>query len=46
MRLIAEAIGDSLGLPVASIAPENAAEHFGFVGHFFGTTMTARSASS
>jgi nucleoside-diphosphate-sugar epimerase len=40
---IAHAIGESLGLPVSSIAPEDAAEHFGFVGDFFATTMTASS---
>jgi nucleoside-diphosphate-sugar epimerase len=43
-RAIAEAIGHSLGLPVVSVAPENAAEHFGFVGHFFGMDMSASSA--
>ncbi|WNV87139.1 NAD-dependent epimerase/dehydratase family protein [Umezawaea sp. Da 62-37] len=43
-RAIAEAIGRAFGLPVESIPAENAAEHFGFVGHFFGTTMTASSA--
>jgi nucleoside-diphosphate-sugar epimerase len=43
-RTIAEALGRALGLPVAAIAPEDAAEHFGFVGHFFGLTMTASSA--
>jgi len=43
-REIAEAIGHALGLPVASIAPEDAAEHFGFVGAFFGMDMSASSA--
>lgn len=33
-REIAEAIGHHLGLPVTSIAPEDAAEHFGFLGPF------------
>lgn len=42
-RAIAEAIGTTLGLPVASVAPENAGEHFGFVGRFFGLTMSASS---
>ncbi|WP_448061058.1 SDR family oxidoreductase [Cellulomonas hominis] len=42
-RTIAEALGAALGLPVASIAPEDAGEHFGFVGHFFGQTVTASS---
>jgi nucleoside-diphosphate-sugar epimerase len=43
-RDIAEAIGRSLGLPVESVAPENAAEHFGVVGSFFGLDMSASSA--
>lgn len=34
MRDIAEAIGRRLGLPTVSIAPEQALEHFGFVGMF------------
>ncbi|HSV03981.1 MAG TPA: SDR family oxidoreductase [Phenylobacterium sp.] len=34
MRDIAEAIGRRLGLPAVSIAPEQAMEHFGFVGMF------------
>ncbi|MFF1919837.1 SDR family oxidoreductase [Streptomyces sp. NPDC058221] len=40
-RAIAEAIGDSLGLPVGSVAPQDAGAHFGFVGSFFASTMTA-----
>lgn len=43
-RDIAEAIGRSLGLPVESIAPEEAGEHFGFIGGFFGMDMAASSA--
>jgi len=43
-RAIAEAIGSALDVPVVSVAPENAAEHFGFVGSFFGMTMSASSA--
>lgn len=42
-RTIAEAIGDFLGLPVVAIAPEAASAHFGVVGRFFGSTMTASS---
>lgn len=34
-REIAEAIGRVLGLPVRSIEPEAAADHFGFLGMFF-----------
>jgi len=40
-REIAEAIGRTLDLPVVSVAPENAVEHFGFIGRFFGLDMSA-----
>ncbi|WP_245633031.1 NAD-dependent epimerase/dehydratase family protein [Luteipulveratus mongoliensis] len=40
-RTIAEALGRALDLPVTSVAPGDADEHFGFVGGFFRTTMTA-----
>lgn len=43
-RSIAEALGEALRLPVTSIDPADAAQHFGIVGHFFGQTMTASSA--
>jgi nucleoside-diphosphate-sugar epimerase len=43
-RAIAQAIGDRLGIPVASVAPEDAAEHFGWIGAFFGVDMPASSA--
>jgi len=43
-RVIAEAIGDQLGLPARSIAPEDAAEHFGWIGMFFGLDLPASSA--
>ncbi|HEY2270970.1 MAG TPA: hypothetical protein VGI96_50735 [Streptosporangiaceae bacterium] len=33
-RELAEAIGRNLGVPTASITPEDAAEHFGFLGMF------------
>ncbi|MGW5868743.1 SDR family oxidoreductase [Streptomyces sp. NPDC055239] len=42
-KAIAEAIGRSLGLPVESVAPQDAGAHFGFVGGFFASTMTASS---
>ncbi|OXM54361.1 SDR family oxidoreductase [Amycolatopsis alba] len=42
-REIAEAIGRTLDVPVVSVAPENAAEHFGFVGRFFALDMSASS---
>jgi hypothetical protein len=37
-------IGRHLGLPVVSIAPEDAAEHFGWMGMFFGIDAPASSA--
>jgi nucleoside-diphosphate-sugar epimerase len=40
-RRIAEAIGEVLGLPTTSIDPDDAVEHFGFIGRFFGAEMTA-----
>ncbi|GMA23653.1 hypothetical protein GCM10025864_14120 [Luteimicrobium album] len=42
-RAIAESLGRALGLPVTSVAPEDADEHFGFVGAFFAMTMAASS---
>jgi nucleoside-diphosphate-sugar epimerase len=43
-REIAEVIGRKLDLPVASIDPEAAAEHFGWMGAFFGLDAPASSA--
>ena len=43
-RKIAEVIGRHLELPVVSIAPEDAAEHFGWIGMFFGIDAPASSA--
>lgn len=40
---IAQALGQALGLPVASIDPQRAGEHFGDVGHFFGQALTGSS---
>lgn len=37
------AIAEALGLPVASIDPAAAGEHFGFIGRFFAQGMTASS---
>jgi nucleoside-diphosphate-sugar epimerase len=42
-RAIAEAIGDALKLPVVSVDPLNAAEHYGVVGSFFGMSLTGSS---
>ena len=38
-RVIAEAIGSGLGLPVESIAPDDVAAHFGWIGTFFGMDL-------
>lgn len=43
-REIAEGIGAALGVPVVSVAPEEAMAHFGFIGRFFGMDMRATSA--
>lgn len=43
-RSIAEAIGQNLGVPVVSVASEDAAEHFGFLAGFFGLDSPASSA--
>jgi nucleoside-diphosphate-sugar epimerase len=43
-RDIAEVIGRHLEVPVESIAPEQAGEHFGWIGAFFGLDAPASSA--
>ena len=43
LRDIAEALGKGLKLPVESIVPEKAAEHFGVFGHFVTLDMPASS---
>lgn len=42
-RDIAAALGDFLGLPTASIAPQDAEAHFGWIGRFFGMDLNATS---
>jgi nucleoside-diphosphate-sugar epimerase len=42
-RDIAQAIGDGLGVPVKSISPNDAADHFGWLGGFVGLDMSASS---
>ncbi len=42
-KAIAEAIGRGLGLPVASVAPEDAVDHFGYIGSFFAMELSAGS---
>ncbi len=43
LRQIAEALGRGLKVPVVSITPEKAAEHFGWFAHFAGLDMPASS---
>ncbi|QAY61808.1 SDR family oxidoreductase [Microbacterium protaetiae] len=43
-REIAETIGRGLDLPIASVAPEQAAEHFGWLGSIFALDIPASSA--
>jgi hypothetical protein len=43
-RDIAAAIGDYLGLPTVSIAPDDAEAHFGWIARFFGMDLTGSSA--
>jgi nucleoside-diphosphate-sugar epimerase len=43
-RDIAEVIGRHLDLPVVSVAPQDAAEHFGWIGMFFAIDAPASSA--
>lgn len=45
-RSIAEAIGEGLGLPVTSVDPADAVDHFGFIGRFFGLEMSGDSAAT
>lgn len=42
-REIAAVIGRRLNIPVVSMSPEHAAEHFGFLGHFAGLDCPASS---
>jgi nucleoside-diphosphate-sugar epimerase len=43
LRQIAETLGKGLKMPVVSIVPEKAAEHFGWFAHFAGVDMPASS---
>jgi len=45
-RDIAEAIGRQLGLPVASVAPDDVPAHFGWIGTFFSMDLAASSAAT
>jgi nucleoside-diphosphate-sugar epimerase len=42
-REIAAAIGNFLGVPAVSVAPEDAEAHFGWIGRFFGMDIAASS---
>lgn len=42
-RQIAEVIGRKLGLPLASVSPDNAGAHFGWMGRFFALDQPASS---
>lgn len=46
VREIAEVIGAGLGVPVKSLSPDEAAEHFGWLGLFSGMDLPASSAST
>ena len=46
VRDIAEAIGRGLKVPVVSLKPEEAAAHFGWLGHFVGWDIAASSAQT
>lgn len=43
-RDIAGAVGDFLGVPAVSVAPDEVEAHFGWLGRFFGMDITASSA--
>ena len=45
-RLIAEAIGQGLGLPVASLSPDEAEAHFGWFAHFASMDAPASAAGT
>ena len=45
-RAIAEALGRGLNLPVVSVSPEQASEHFGWMAMFVGMNMSASSAAT
>jgi nucleoside-diphosphate-sugar epimerase len=46
IRTVAEVIGRHLGLPVVAVPPEDAGEHFGWLGPFLGLDSPASSAST
>jgi hypothetical protein len=46
VRDIAQAIGHGLNVPAVSIAPDDAAGHFGWLAHFVGWDIPASSAQT
>ena len=46
IRAVADVIGRQLGLPVAAVAPQDAAGHFGWLGAFIGLDSPASSAAT
>jgi len=46
LREIAEAIGRGLKMPVVSKSPEEAAKHFGWLGHFVGSDLLVKRADA
>jgi nucleoside-diphosphate-sugar epimerase len=46
LREIADAIGRGLKVPVVAMSPEEAAQHFGFLGYFVGVDCPASSAQT
>lgn len=46
VKQIAEVIGRRLNVPVVAKPPEEAADHFGWLGHFFGIDCPASSAQT
>jgi nucleoside-diphosphate-sugar epimerase len=45
-KVIAEAIGEGLHLPVESVSPDSAQEHFGFIGMFWAMDLAATSTAT
>ena len=43
-RVVAEGLAEAIGVPARSIAPEQAADHFGWLAAFFGMDVPASSA--
>jgi nucleoside-diphosphate-sugar epimerase len=45
-RVVAEAIGRAFDLPVAAVAPDDVADHFGWIGGFFAMDLSATSTAT